>query len=120
MGLNIACITIDCADPAKLTGFWSEALDLTVAADLGEFVFLAPKDARGPTVGLQKVAEVKAEKNRVHMDLSADDRAAEVERLVGLGATVKGEFTVPGLTWTVLTDPEGNEFCVSERSEMPT
>ncbi|WP_086823070.1 VOC family protein [Allokutzneria sp. NRRL B-24872] len=120
MGLNIACITIDCADPAKLTAFWTEALDFTVVADLGEFVFLAPKDARGAAIGLQRVDEPKRDKNRVHMDLSADDRPAEVERLVGLGASVSGEFTVPGLTWTVLTDPEGNEFCVSERSEMPT
>jgi predicted enzyme related to lactoylglutathione lyase len=52
-------------------------------------------------------------KNRVHLDFHADDREVEVARLVGLGATVHGEQQVPGLRWTVLADPEGNEFCVA-------
>jgi predicted enzyme related to lactoylglutathione lyase len=52
-------------------------------------------------------------KNRVHVDFHADDREVEVRRLVGLGATVLDEQEVPGLRWTVLADPEGNEFCVA-------
>jgi predicted enzyme related to lactoylglutathione lyase len=48
----------------------------------------------------------------VHVDLRADDRAAEVARLTGLGASVVAEYALPGLWWTVLADPEGNEFCV--------
>jgi predicted enzyme related to lactoylglutathione lyase len=64
-------------------------------------------------VALQKVPEERAAaKNRVHIDFRADDRPAEVARLVGLGATEVEEHTVPGMTWTVLRDPEGNEFCV--------
>jgi predicted enzyme related to lactoylglutathione lyase len=68
----------------------------------------------GITIGLQQVPEERVGKNRVHLDWHCDDRLAEVERLTKLGATVVAEESVPGLTWTVLTDPDGNEFCVAE------
>ncbi|PZS40446.1 MAG: glyoxalase [Pseudonocardiales bacterium] len=108
MGLSIGMVTIDCSDPQSLAEFWTATLGTTVAGDYGEFVFLAGT----PGLGLQKVAEPRAGKNRVHLDLAADDRAAEVARLSGLGASVLAEHSAPGLWWTVLTDPEGNEFCV--------
>ncbi|MEV0575444.1 MULTISPECIES: VOC family protein [unclassified Streptomyces] len=62
----------------------------------------------------QRVPEPKTVKNRLHLDLHAgpDRRDAEVARLEGLGATVVRKVAEPGGTWTVLTDPEGNEFCV--------
>jgi predicted enzyme related to lactoylglutathione lyase len=65
---------------------------------------------------LQQVPEPRLGKNRVHLDLRGDaGRAAEVARLVDLGARViDEEHAVPGLAWTVLADPEGNEFCVGE------
>ena len=105
-------ITIDCADPQGLARFWTAALGTTVADDYGEFVVLAAPEG-GLPLGLQRVPEPRAGKNRVHLDLGADDRAAEVKRLVELGAGEVAEHEVPGLAWTVLTDPEGNEFCVS-------
>lgn len=109
-------MTIDCADPRGLAGFWTQALGYEVAQDFGgEFVFLGPPGGRqgeGVWVGLQKVPEGRSGKNRVHLDFTAADRPAEVARLVGLGAVEAGEHSVPGLTWTVLHDPEGNEFCV--------
>jgi len=67
-------------------------------------------------LGLQRVPEPRSGKNRVHVDLSGGSRATEVPRLVGLGATVVGEHEMPGLVWTVLADPEGNEFCVGEHT----
>jgi predicted enzyme related to lactoylglutathione lyase len=63
-------------------------------------------------LGLQKVPEPKAGENRVHVDLGTADRAADVARLVKLGATVIDEHVYPGFAWTVLTDPAGNEFCI--------
>ncbi|MGW1404671.1 VOC family protein [Streptomyces sp. NPDC002403] len=62
----------------------------------------------------QRVPETKTVKNRFHLDVHAgpERREAEVERLVGLGATVLREVAEQGGSWTVLTDPEGNEFCV--------
>ncbi|MEE1771896.1 MULTISPECIES: VOC family protein [unclassified Streptomyces] len=62
----------------------------------------------------QRVPETKTVKNRLHLDVHAgpERREAEVQRLVGLGATVLREVAEQGGTWTVLADPEGNEFCV--------
>ncbi|GAA3042003.1 VOC family protein [Actinokineospora globicatena] len=116
MTIGIAGVTIDCADPRTLAGFWTKALGFEVAQDFdGEFLFLGPPGARqgeAVFIGLQRVPEERAGKNRVHLDFHTEDRAAEVARLVGLGATDAGEHEVPGLAWTVLRDPEGNEFCV--------
>jgi predicted enzyme related to lactoylglutathione lyase len=114
MSITMGGITIDCADPRSLAEFWTAALDLEVAFDAdGYFIQLrSPANPTQPYVGLQKVPEERAGKNRVHLDFSADDREAEVARLVSLGATRGAEHTAPGLIWTVLQDPEGNEFCV--------
>jgi Glyoxalase-like domain len=62
----------------------------------------------------QRVPEAKTVKNRLHLDVHADDgqRAAEVERLTGLGASVLREVREQGGEWVVMADPEGNEFCV--------
>ena len=60
------------------------------------------------------VPEAKTAKNRVHIDFTAADRHAEVARLVALGAVEVDEHAMAGFTWTVLNDPEGNEFCVAE------
>ncbi len=110
-------VTVDCADPAALSGFWSAALDTTVAADYGEFIMLAPPPRGGPLLAFQRVPEPRTGKNRLHLDLGAPagGRHAEVERLVQLGATMLGERGDPAVfAWTTLTDPEGNEFCVGE------
>ena len=116
--LAIGMVTTDCADPKALAAFWTAALNTTVSGDYGEFVMLAPPPAGGPVLGFQKVPEDRAGKNRLHLDLVTPPggRPAEVERLVGLGATVLGERggDAEGLVWTTLTDPEGNEFCVAE------
>jgi predicted enzyme related to lactoylglutathione lyase len=113
MAMRPKMVTIDCADPARLTAFWTEAAGYRVAHDLGEFVVLLPADGSGIALGLQRVPEPRTAKNRVHLDWHSEDRPAEVERLVKLGATLLGEESVPGLTWNVLADPEGNEFCVA-------
>ncbi|WP_202460117.1 VOC family protein [Streptomyces sp. SID1328] len=68
----------------------------------------------GRRVLFQRVPEAKSGKNRLHIDLHAgpERRAGEVARLTALGATVLREVTEPAGAWTVLADPEGNEFCV--------
>ncbi|MFI0470135.1 VOC family protein [Saccharopolyspora sp. 5N102] len=114
MALNIGMVTIDCASPRELADFWTQALDTSVVLDVGEFVMLAANQEGGVALGLQQVPEPRAGKNRVHVDLGTTDRQAEVRRLVELGATEVGEHDGPGgLAWTVLRDPEGNEFCVA-------
>lgn len=112
MTLSVDAITFDCADAVKLAAFWSAALDATVNDDASaEFASISTPDGR--TYCFIAVPEAKAAKNRVHLDLSADDRDAEVERLLGLGATVHASYDEGGNQWTTLLDIEGNEFCVA-------
>jgi catechol 2,3-dioxygenase-like lactoylglutathione lyase family enzyme len=118
MALRIGMVTADCADPEALAAFWAAALQTKVVFEVEGFVMLAPPGEGGPALGFQRVPEERAGKNRLHLDLGAPQggRAAEVARLVGLGATELGERGGDeyGLVWTTLTDPEGNEFCVGE------
>ena len=67
-----------------------------------------------PTWLFAKVPEGKSAKNRMHLDLAAADREAEVARLVELGATRVTDMDEWGYQWTVMQDPEGNEFCVAQ------
>ena len=118
-------IVVDSRHPASLARFWAEVLDGYRVApyDEAELCRLAqqgiddPED--DPTVLVEagpgrrrwffvRVPEGKTAKNRVHLDLSADDPAAEVARLVRLGAVVAREFE----GWVQMADPEGNEFCL--------
>lgn len=116
MTLSIAMVTIDCANPQRLAEFWSPALELEVLGDYGEFVLLGGS-GNSPNLGLQKVPEPRAGKNRVHVDLHGEPRMTAAERMAGLGATILAEHSMPGLEWTVLADPEGNEFCIGEHTE---
>ncbi|MGW2019352.1 VOC family protein [Streptomyces sp. NPDC001927] len=111
-------VTIDCADAYTLATFWASALDSKVSDDdkPGDPEALV-ETAAGALLFIQ-VPEVKAVKNRVHLDLQPQDRSRdeEVERLLALGATVFEDHRKPGgLGWVTMVDPEGNEFCV-ERS----
>ena len=111
-------ITIDCADPYTLAGFWAEALDGKLADDdfPGDPEILVTTSTAA--LLFIRVDDPKSVKNRVHMDLQPQDRTRdqEVERLLALGATLQGDHRRPdGKGWVTLHDPEGNEFCV-ERS----
>ena len=110
-------VTFACANAAALAEFWSAALGRPIdrEGDMAPSEFFAriPGEGPDPTLMFIQVPEAKSVKNRVHLDMNAADRAAEVERLLGLGATfvhVKDEF---GFQWTTLADPEGKEFCVA-------
>jgi predicted enzyme related to lactoylglutathione lyase len=109
---NLIGITIDCSEPQRLATFWALALE-GYSTDEGGVV-VKPHDS-GPVIYFQAVPEGKAAKNRVHLDIAAADRASEVFRLTRNGATVVREVDEGGSQWSVLLDPEGNEFCVSQR-----
>jgi predicted enzyme related to lactoylglutathione lyase len=113
--MHLTMITIDCAEPRDLAEFWTKALNTEITQDHGgAFLVLAPWGGGSIALALQKVPEEHAGKNRVHLDMHTDDRAGDVDRLVGLGATIVDEQTLPGLAWTVLADPAGNVFCVAQ------
>ncbi|MCT1776694.1 VOC family protein [Brachybacterium sp. p3-SID957] len=104
----IRMVTIDCHDPNALAEFWSAATGSPVLADYGDFVMVDTE----PTLGFQRVSHPTPGKNRIHLDGGGADREELVNRLRQLGATEQETRTVPGLTWTVMHDPEGNSFCV--------
>ncbi|MFC0004019.1 VOC family protein [Micromonospora siamensis] len=116
MSSRIYNVSVDCRDTYALAGFWSEVWGCPRHPD----DFPGDPEARldppgGPMVLFLAVPEGKAVKNRLHFDLKPTDRsrAAEVERLLGLGATLVADHSRPdGGGWVVLADPEGNEFCV--------
>jgi predicted enzyme related to lactoylglutathione lyase len=110
-------LTFDCADPVRLADFWAASLGWEVGDVDDEDAFVSPAGTPDdtPWQGLlfQKVPEGKVVKNRLHLDLRPEDSmAAEVERSVALGATVQARVDVEGSFWTVMLDPEGNEFCI--------
>ena len=115
MTLRVLEVVIDCADHGAVVDFWAAALDYRRTEVNEQYLGLVPAErAIGrPPILFQKVPEPKVGKNRVHLDFRAEVMADEVERLRGLGATVLAERSLGALTWTVMADPEGNEFCVS-------
>ena len=112
MTLKIEHITFDCHDARGLATFWSAATGNAIEDDWGGFVRLAEGQG-GIRLCFQAVPEDKVAKNRVHIDINSEDMAEAVGTLVGLGATAVEEHSSADLTWTVMQDPEGNEFCVN-------
>jgi Glyoxalase-like domain len=111
--LQLANITFDAADPQKLAAFWAEATGRKIVESQPFFAMLA-SDEDPVRMLFLKVPEGKTVKNRMHVDFTAPDREAEVARLVGLGASRGETHNEYGINWTVLQDPEGNEFCVAQ------
>jgi glyoxalase superfamily protein len=109
--LKIANVTFDCADAVELATFWSAVMDTPI--DDGASQYFATITTDGPRLLFIQVPEAKAAKNRCHVDLRSDDRAAEVKRLLDLGATHVADHDQYNHQWTVLRDPSGNEFCVA-------
>jgi predicted enzyme related to lactoylglutathione lyase len=110
----IAAIVQDCGDPAALAPFWSAATGWPIVAQSPTYVFLRAPDGGGPFLALVRVDEPKTAKHRVHLDVrpyAGDDHAAEVDRLLSLGAT-RADIGQGDVPWVVLADPEGNEVCV--------
>ncbi len=112
MTLNIEHITFDSHDAQALAAFWSAATGQAVEDDWGDFVRLAEGQG-GIRLCFQAVPEDKVAKNRMHLDINSENMPVTVKSLVGLGASVVAEHSSPNATWTVMQDPEGNEFCVN-------
>ncbi len=110
----MAAIVLDCADPAAVTGFWQTATGWQ-PLDLGEnYASLRAPEGTGPFLELLPSDDVKTVKNRLHIEVAphlGEDHAAAVQRLRGAGA-VPIDIGQGDVTWQVMADPEGSEFCV--------
>ena len=124
MTLRLRVVSVDSADPDRLAEFWCAALGYQVVDRDDDGVAIGPGPVPSndelragpvvPGIDFLVVPEGKTVKNRLHLDLTPVDgrQAEEVERLLGLGATRADVGQGGDVSWVVLADPEGNEFCV--------
>jgi predicted enzyme related to lactoylglutathione lyase len=119
MSIRVQCVIYDAIDPAAQGRFWAEALGWRITHEVEKETVLeppagSPEDGIVPDILFVRVPadETKTVKNRLHMDLRPTDQAAEVARLEALGAKRAAVGQDDSVSWVVMTDPEGNEFCV--------
>ncbi|MEU6775211.1 VOC family protein [Streptomyces sp. NPDC046759] len=106
--MQINALIIDATDPERLAAFWSEVLGRPVVGRTGPYVWLRREGGLG--LGFQQTAEPKTGKNRMHFDITSPDPAAEQQRVEALGGRRLHQYADGG--FLVMTDPEGNEFCI--------
>ncbi|MFI6411901.1 VOC family protein [Streptomyces sp. NPDC050585] len=112
----IAAVVVDCEDPRAMAAFWSEAVDWTVHELTDERALLRSAKGVGPYLEFLRTPHLLDACSRVHIDVlpAPGEQEAEVARLQALGAKLaggeRGEFP-----WKIMTDPEGNDFCVLRR-----
>ncbi|WP_354638259.1 VOC family protein [Kitasatospora camelliae] len=110
----IAAVVVDCTDPRETARFWGEAMDWTVHEVTDDHATMRSAQGVGPYLEFHRSPDTKSGWNRVHLDVRpyrGDDPAEEEARLRALGATDPG-IDQSAISWTVLADPEGNEFCL--------
>jgi Glyoxalase-like domain len=126
MTVTLACVAFDCADALAVGRFWSAAigrpLDPGGTREFASIGFRGRRNSQGwapverdadPTWLFAQVPEPRTAKNRVHLDVVAADPEAEIARLTELGATRVADRDEYGFSWTLMVDPEGNEFDLS-------
>ena len=117
MTVRIQCLCIDTVDPVRLAEFWQAVLGWRRTEEAPDEVVLEPQTG-SPEEGVVadllflRVPEAKSGKNRLHLDLRPKDQALEVARLEALGARRVDIGQGAGVSWVVLADPDGNEFCL--------
>ena len=117
MPSRVAALALDAVDPEAVAAFWCAVLDHEVVDRDGDVV-VSIAGQHGPDIDVVRVSEARTVKNRLHLDLRADgaSTAEELVRLEALGARRVDVGQGPDVSWTVLADPEGNEFCLLSRT----
>jgi hypothetical protein len=115
--IRIQCVVVDSHDCERLATFWSEALGWRITYRSESEWAIEPPEGDpavdvAPDILFVKVPDEKVAKNRLHFDLRPKDQAGQVERLLGLGARRADIGQGDSVSWVVMADPEGNEFCV--------
>jgi predicted enzyme related to lactoylglutathione lyase len=112
--IRVGSIVLRVDDLSRQTHFWAAALDYVPREDTSDdFVLMRPRNGVGPNISLDRVHSTVQVPPRIHLDLYAEDQAAEVTRLIELGATeVHWDKRPPDADYVILADPEGNRFCV--------
>jgi hypothetical protein len=124
MDIRIQCVVIDAGDRERLARFWSQALGWRITYQSpNEWAIEPPEGSSAvdlaPDILFVKVPERKTVKNRLHLDLRPRDQQAQVDRPIELGATRVNIGQPNDVSWVVMADPEGNEFCVLAPRSAP-
>lgn len=115
--MRVGSVVIDCKDFEAMSQFWGEALRYVPREPPDEdSVVLKDPDGANVNVSIVQVPEPRSGKNRLHLDLYTEDQMGEVDRLLALGATLHPRVPEEDEDFIVLEDPEGNLFCVVEKS----
>jgi hypothetical protein len=117
MGSRWSQVVVDALDPVRLAHWWAEVIGYQVLAEKPDEVIISSGAGRYPQLCFLAVPDPKDGKNRLHFDLTPDDQDAEVERLLDMGARHVDIGQGRAVSWVVLADPEGNEFCVLAAGE---
>ncbi|GHG01809.1 VOC family protein [Streptomyces zaomyceticus] len=112
MAVRMYQLTVDSHDLPAQARFWSRVLDWRILFESEDEIVIGADALALPGMCFIAVPEGKTVKNRLHLDLTPDDQAAEVERILALGARRIDVGQGADATWVTLADPEGNEFCV--------
>ena len=119
--LKIGSVVWGVRDVPRAIEFWCAALNYRpVRPPSEDWAILVPETGGGPQLAISIVSSDAASHQRHHLDLYARDAAAEIERLLGLGARRVDWRYPPGADYVVLADPDGNTFCVVEKPEAPS
>lgn len=112
MSSSMFGVAFDARDAQAAASFWAAVLGRTVAdgATTDNALISADPAIPGSRIGFHRVPEGKTVKNRMHFDVITTDFDAEIDRLIGLGATKLNEVNGAAAHWVTLADPEGNEF----------
>ena len=111
--LRVGSIVFRVDDLQRQADFWEAALGYERRQGDHDFILLRPKDGVGPNVSLDQVRSTVQVPPRIHLDLYTENQAAEVERLIALGATeVHWDKRPADADYVILADPEGNRFCI--------
>ncbi|MFH1330372.1 MAG: VOC family protein [Actinomycetota bacterium] len=110
---TVFSVMLDCNDLEKEVAFWKAVLGLQEKERFPGFVFLSRMGDKGPGLAFQQVPETKTVKNRMHLDLATAEPEALIARVLDLGGARLQEHEMGGFRWTVMGDPEGNEFCIA-------
>lgn len=110
---RLGAIMIDCHDPEALIDFWGQILGIEAEQRYPNYIFGSKIPGNHIRLAFQRVPEDKTVKNRLHLDLSHKEPEALIAKVVTLGGSRVEDHEVSGFHWTVLADPEGNEFCVT-------
>jgi len=112
--LRLRNVTFMTPDPARLADFWAVALGWTERKTTPDEIVLADAEWSFPRFTFQRVVDPRPAPSAVHIDLFSGGRVAAVARLVELGAIEGDTYGDENLRWTVMRDPDGNEFCVTD------